>query len=138
MINTQPIDTLEVQLKFDSYSAEIRPKLLHLRQLILDTAANTEGVGQIEETLKWGQPAYLTHKPKSGTTIRIDHDPSADGKFGMYVHCQSKIVEEAQASYPTELTYEGSRAIVFHIDDPLPENAVRHFIKLALTYHCWK
>ena len=137
-MRTNTIDNLEVALVFDKYSAELRPKLLHLRHLILDTAAKTDGVGQIEETLKWGQPSYLTHKPKSGTTIRIDHDPAEDGKYGMYVHCQSKVVETAQIDYPTELTYEGTRAIIFHVDEPLPERAVRHFIKLALTYHRWK
>ncbi len=137
-MNTQPIDNLEVALVFDKYSAELRPKLLHLRDLILDTAANIDGVGTIEETLKWGQPSFLTHKPKSGTTIRIDHDSSEAGKYGMYVHCQSKVVETAQADYPTELTYEGTRAIVFNVDEPLPEPEVRHFIKLALTYHRWK
>ena len=131
-------DSLEVALVFDRYSAELRPKLLHLRDLILDTAANTDGVGQLKETLKWGQPSYLTHRPKSGTTIRIDHDPSVDGKYGMYVHCQSKVVEAAQMAYPTELTFEGTRAIVFHSDEPVPEHAVRHFITLALTYHRWK
>ncbi len=123
---------------FDRYSAEMRSKLLHLRHLILDTAAKTDGVGQIEETLKWGQPSYLTHKPKSGTTIRIDQDSAEEGKYGIYVHCQSKLIETMQRAYPTELTYEGTRAIVFHVADPLPEAAVRHFIELALTYHQWK
>ena len=137
-MNTNTIDNLEVALVFDKYSAELRPKLLNLRSLILDTAANTDGVGQLKETLKWGQPSYLTHKSKSGTTIRIDHDPAEDGKYGMYVHCQSKVVEAAQAAYPSELNYEGTRAIVFRGDEPLPESAVRHFIELALTYHQWK
>ena len=138
-MNTQTIDNLEVALVFDErYSAEMRQNLLHLRSLILDTAANIDGVGQIEETLKWGQPSFVTVRPKSGTTIRIDHDPGTPGKYGMYVHCQSKIVETAQAAYPTELTYEGSRAIVFHGNEPIPEDATRHFIHLALSYHQWK
>lgn len=123
---------------FDHYSADIRPKLLHLRDLIFDTVAKTDGVGQVEETLKWGKPSYLTRNPKSGTTIRIDHDSAEEGKYGIYVHCQSKLIETMQRAYPTELTYEGTRAIVFHIDDPIPEAAVRHFIELALTYHQWK
>ena len=139
-MNTQAhaIDNLQVALVFDNYSAEIRPHLLHLRDLVLDTAAKTDGVGQLEETLKWGQPSYLTNKSKSGTTIRIDHDPSEAGKYGMYVHCQSKVVETAEAAYPTELNYEGTRAIVFHAGESVPEAAVRHFIELALTYHHWK
>ena len=38
----------------------MRKKLLHLRQIILDTASETEGVNELEETLKWGEPSYLT------------------------------------------------------------------------------
>ncbi len=38
----------------------MRAKLLAVRKLILDTARKTEGVGAIEEALKWGQPSYLT------------------------------------------------------------------------------
>ena len=45
---------------------------MKLRQLIFDVAAKTKDVGQLEETLKWGEPAYLTSESKSGSLIRID------------------------------------------------------------------
>ena len=48
----------DVAATFDSYAPAIRAELLVLRQIILDTAAGTPGVGVLEETLKWGQPAY--------------------------------------------------------------------------------
>jgi hypothetical protein len=47
---------------------------MQLRMHILDAASETEGVGELEETLKWGQPSYLTKKPKSGRTIRIGRE----------------------------------------------------------------
>jgi hypothetical protein len=31
----------------------------------------TPGVGALHETLKWGQPAYLTPETRSGTTLRL-------------------------------------------------------------------
>jgi hypothetical protein len=31
---------------------------LALRELVLQVAATTEGVGELEESLKWGEPAY--------------------------------------------------------------------------------
>ena len=37
---------------------------MFLRQLIFETAAATEVVGELEETLKWGEPSYLTPKTK--------------------------------------------------------------------------
>ena len=65
------IENADVQQAFHEFPPEIRTKLLALRKLILDTAASIEGVGPIEETLKWGQPAYLTSQSKSGSTIRL-------------------------------------------------------------------
>ena len=37
----------------------------------MKTAASTDGGGPIEETLKWGDPAYVTSATKSGSTIRV-------------------------------------------------------------------
>jgi hypothetical protein len=59
-----------VDAVFSSYPKPIKTRLLALRRLILDTARNTKGVGALEETLKWGQPSYLTPETKSGSTIR--------------------------------------------------------------------
>ncbi len=49
--------TKNVELKLNSYPAHVRAKIVHLRQLILDTAAGMTEVGPIEETLKWGELA---------------------------------------------------------------------------------
>jgi hypothetical protein len=57
---------------FDAYPKPLKSRLLALRRLILDTARTTEGVGKIEEALKWGQVSYLTRETKSGSTVRID------------------------------------------------------------------
>lgn len=35
------------------------------------TAASFEEIGEIEETLKWVEPSYLTPKSKRGSTIRV-------------------------------------------------------------------
>ncbi len=61
-----------VEAAFGAYPAPVKAKLLALRRLIFDTAKRTKGVGALEETLKWGQPSYLTPETKSGSTIRID------------------------------------------------------------------
>ena len=57
---------------FNRYPKKMKQKLMRLRQLIFDVAAKTKDVGQLEETLKWGEPAYLTSQTKSGSLIRID------------------------------------------------------------------
>ena len=63
------IENWKVTEKFDSYPDHIRDRLLYLRRLILEAASELEDIGEIEETLKWGEPSYIT---KPGSTIRID------------------------------------------------------------------
>ena len=128
------IDNPAVVERFAGYPAATRAQLLALRALVLEAAATTPGVGRIEETLKWGQPSYLTPDSGSGTTVRIDAHPG--GGVAMFVHCQTVLVETFRRHYPG-LEYEGVRAIVMR-DGPLDEGALRHCIGLALTYHARK
>lgn len=108
---------------------------MRLRQLIFETAAEMDRVGPLEETLKWGQPSYLTSKSKSGTTIRIDQIGSEHGQYSLFVHCQTTLISTFRDFYPEELSYDGKRAIVFDVNEDPPENPLRHCIALALTYH---
>jgi len=125
----------EVEAVFNTYDKEVREKLLGLRQLIYATAAETTGVGNLEETLKWGQPSYLTCTPKSGSTIRIDAIKSTTEQYAMYFHCQTTLVETFREIYPHALAYEGNRAIVFNVNEKTPQKPLQHCIALALTYH---
>jgi hypothetical protein len=123
---------------FDGYPKPLRLKLLALRRLILDTAAATKGVGALQETLKWGQPSYLTAATKSGSTIRIDRVKASVNQYALYFHCQTDLVATFRELYPKELTTAGNRAIIFSADDAIPEAALRHCLGLALTYHLRK
>lgn len=111
---------------------------MSLRQLIFDTALATEGVGALEETLKWGQPSFLTTQSKSGSTIRIDQMKSNEMEYAIYFHCQTNLVAKFRELYPTELRYGGNRSIMFHVRDELSEEALRHCVALAMTYHLRK
>jgi hypothetical protein len=125
----------EVAAVFKTYPRDIREKLLAIRQLILDTAARARGVGELEETLKWGQPSYLPAKSKSGTTIRIDSVSRHPGHYGIYFHCQTTLVETFEKLYPREFKYVGNRSILLHVDDEVAMDELGHCISLALTYH---
>ncbi|MEM7738491.1 MAG: DUF1801 domain-containing protein [Deinococcota bacterium] len=126
----------DVKTVFDSYPQPQRTYLNHLRNLIFEVAAETEGVGKLEETLKWGQPSYLTTASKSGSTIRLGiHD---DDHYALYVHCQSKLLSRFRDIYGSLLTYDGKRALVLKGDlqqDAIQLAAIQHCIILALTYH---
>jgi hypothetical protein len=124
-----------VDAVFNAYPKPLKAKLLALRRLIFDTANATTGVGALEETLKWGQPSYLTTETKSGSTIRIDQVKSAANQYAVYFHCQTDLVETFRELYPTELSYGGNRSILLNAADQLPEPALRHCVALALTYH---
>lgn len=125
----------EVEKTFKSYPVTVRKKLIALRELIYKTAANTPGVGPLEEALKWGEPAYLTLKSKSGSTIRIAWKNSRPLEYAMYFNCQTNLIETFRTLFPDEFRYVGNRAIIFHQDDTVPLDSLAVCIDAALTYH---
>ncbi|HEY4972830.1 MAG TPA: DUF1801 domain-containing protein [Steroidobacteraceae bacterium] len=120
---------------FSAYPEPLKARLLVLRRLIFETAEATAGVGALQETLKWGQPSYLTNQTKSGSTIRIDQVKGAPSRYALFFHCQTDLVESFRERYPRELSYGGNRSILLDTGHELPETALRHCIALALTYH---
>lgn len=109
--------------------------MLALRQLIFEVAQNTEGVGALEETLKWGQPSYLTTQTGSGTTIRIDQLKKKPGYFAIFTHCQTPLVDDFRQTYGNSFAYDKNRAIIFHENDTPAHDKISEFIRSALTYH---
>jgi Domain of unknown function (DU1801) len=128
-------ENVAVARVFDAYPPAMRRKLMSLRKLIFETAAHTDGVGKIEETLKWGEPAYVTSQSKSGSTVRIDWKKSAPSQYAMYFHCQTNLVETFRTLFPNEFKFEGNRAIVFNETDVVPLDSLAYCIAAALTYH---
>ncbi|MEL6127348.1 MAG: DUF1801 domain-containing protein [Pseudomonadota bacterium] len=118
---------------FAAFPPGAQPGLLRLRHLILDTAALRPEVGRIEETLRWGQPSYLTPETKSGTTLRLGVPRT--GGFALYAHCQTSVIAEAQEMFPGTFMVEGTRALLFDDPEALPEEPLRIVIGRALTYH---
>jgi hypothetical protein len=131
---TTPFSNPEVKAKFDAYPKRARLKLLGLRELLFETAAATVGVGEIEETLKWGEPAYVT-KNKSGSTVRMDWKQKAPDRYALYFHCQTNLVETFRTLFPHDFSFEGNRALLFGIDEAISKDAVSMCLARALTYH---
>ena len=135
MTKRKNIQNPEVAAVFETYPKAVKTKLMFLRQLILDVASETDGVGALEETLKWGQPSFLTTESKSGSLIRIDQIKSQKGKYAMYFHCQTTLVDTFKEIYRDLFEFEGNRSIIFSEEGDVPEQELRHCISLALTYH---
>lgn len=128
----QKFKNTEVAEIFDAYPKHIRKRMLFLRQLVFDTASETDGVGEIEETTKWGEPSYTV---KGGSTVRMDWKHSSPTQYAMYFHCKTKLVDTFKELYTNKLKFNGNRAIIFDVNDEVPVEELKHCIALSLTYH---
>ena len=137
-ITMRPMQAPDVAATFRSYPPNIQAKLMELRALIYDVAAKTQGVGALEETLKWGEPAYLTTESKSGSTNRIAWRKARPTQYAMYFNCQTTLVDSFKTMFPSAFKFEGNRAIVFDAHDEVSVAALRRCIEMALTYHANK
>lgn len=124
----------QVAEKFQSYPDSVRPKLEALRSLILEIAAQSPEIGELKETLKWGEPAYLPSQTGSGTTVRIDWKADKPEHYAVYLNCNTSLIDSFRSLFP-ELCYEGNRAIILHREEELPHQALKTCIQMALRYH---
>lgn len=127
-LKTNPV----VATVFENYPESVREKLLNLRRLVIETAEEVETVIQLEETLKWGEPSYLT---KGGSTIRMDWKEKTPEQYAMYFQCTSNLVPTFKLAYADKFQFEGTRAIIFPMNAALPEEELKNCIRLGLTYH---
>ncbi len=120
------IEDANVAAVFAGFPAEVRAGLLGLRARIF-AVANGEQI-ELEEALRWGQPAYLAEK---GSAIRLGAPKT--GGFAIYTHCQTSLMPDFKAACP-ELNFENNRAVHFAVGEE-PPNAIDMLIKAALIYH---
>ena len=117
---------------FKNYPKAVKSKMLHLRDLVLSTASETDGVEKLEETLKWGEPSYVT---KSGSTLRMDWKEKNPEQYAVYFKCTSKLVPTFKTVYKDKFKFVKNRAIVFNLNEMIPEDELKQCIAMALTYH---
>lgn len=131
----RPFENAAVGQVFEAYPPNMRIKLLALRELIFETAGSIQGVGKLEETLKWGEPAYVTSQSKSGSTVRIDWKKSNPSQYAMYFNCKTTLIDTFRTVFPSEFKFEGNRAIVFSELEVVSTEALAFCIAAAFTYH---
>lgn len=117
---------------FTNYPDKVREKMQYLRELVIETAEETAGIDELEETLKWGEPSFLT---KNGSTLRMDWKEKSPDQYAMYFQCTSRLVETFRMVFDHIFQYEGNRAIVFQLNQKIPEFELMECIKASLTYH---
>lgn len=126
------VTNAKVDAVFDGYPKEVQKKMRFLRKLVLETAKEIGEIESIEETLKWGEPSYIT---KKGSTLRMDWKKKTPNQYQMYFKCTSRLVETFKVVFCDTFKYEGKRAIVFQLDDEIPINELKQCIKATLLYH---
>ncbi|MCF6441869.1 DUF1801 domain-containing protein [Pseudoalteromonas luteoviolacea] len=119
-----------VKVCWQQYPEHVRVWLELLRGLVFQVA-NELDLGDVEESLKWGEPSYNV---KVGSPVRIDWKPKTPNNYFLYFHCQTKLVDTFRVLYSEALEFNGNRAIVLSVAEPLPQTIIKHCLELALTY----
>ncbi|WP_370981136.1 DUF1801 domain-containing protein [Agaribacterium sp. ZY112] len=121
----------KVQAKFETYPTKAKTQLLKIRSTTLELAKK-EKLGEVVESLKWGEPSYQT---KHGSTLRIDWKEKSPNSISIYVNCKTKLIETYKELYPDTFHYIGQREIALPISGPLPLRELKVCISLCLRYH---
>lgn len=127
-LNTNP----KVDEIFANYPEYVRDKMEFIRSLVRETANEIEGIDKLEETIKWGEPSFVT---KHGSTLRMDWKEKIANQYALYFQCTSRLVETFSSVFGNRFQYEGKRAIIFQLDDQIPISELKECIKATLTYH---
>jgi hypothetical protein len=130
-----PLMPGDVATVFSAFPERVGARLLEVRDLIFETAAGIKGVGPLTETLKWGEPAYLTEATGSGSTIRLGWFRSSERECAVLFNCRTTLVDDFRSQFPDVFAYEKNRAILLAAREPLPESPLSACLKMALMYH---
>ncbi len=121
---------LKVKQKFETYPEDIYILLNSIRELIL-SVAEQDGIFELTESLKWGEPSYNT---KRGSTIRFDWKAKYPDQYCIYFNCKTSLIETFKQVYGDTFSYEGNRAITFKTNQNLPFKELAHCISMSLRY----
>ncbi|QUJ68655.1 DUF1801 domain-containing protein [Photobacterium sp. GJ3] len=119
-----------VSQRFDDYPQDVRLKLLEIRTLIFKIADDLQ-LGDINESLKWGEPSYHV---QSGSPIRMDWKLKSPDYFYLFFNCNTKLVDTFREIYGDVLTFQGNRAIVLNRGEAIPASVILHCLTLGMTY----
>jgi hypothetical protein len=131
---TAPKLPREVSRAFDALPAPIGKRLLQVRALIFATASADAEVGKLTETLKWGEPAYLTDESGSGSTIRLGRLKDSEHAAILF-NCKTTLIDTFRERFPDQFEYRQTRALLLDVSGKLPKQPLSVCLSLALTYH---
>lgn len=125
----------EVQATFDQYPPKPRHRLLQLRELIFDAARELDTIGELQESLRWGEPSYVPVRRRTGTPVRLGWKASSPDEISLLVHCQTSLISDFAGTLSGPLRTDGNRRIVLNVEGDLPAGPLTLFVQAAFTYH---
>ena len=87
----------------------------------LETAKEIEEITKLEETLKWGEPCYIT---KTGSTLRMDWKAKTPTQYALYFKCTSRLVETFKLHFKNTFTVRSPLKMM-----TLMDNSARLLVK---------
>ena len=123
-----------VKEKFDAYPPKAKTQLMKIRGLIFEVA-DEEQLGEIVETLKWGEPSYSS---KKGSPIRMDWKANSPDQISVYFNCKTVLIETFKELYQGTFQFVGNREIAIPISKAIPHPELKQCLSKALRYHTIK
>ena len=124
----------DILARIETRPAAAQAHFVALRGIVHDVAASAD-VGPLDESLKWGQPAWRPKRARTGTTLRVDWVPATADRLGVFVDCKTDLAAQMDHRFPGRFHNDGRRALGFDLDHPLDADAAWQLAHLALTYH---
>ena len=126
----------DLQEKFNRYPPAVQPLLLQLREMIFELCKQHQ-LGAVEESLKWGEPSFSV---KHGSPVRIDWKPKHPEYCCVFFNCKTRLIDTFRELFGTDThtLFQGNRAMLLPIEQPLPEAMLKQCLLMALTYHSIK
>ncbi|MDW2075894.1 DUF1801 domain-containing protein [Vibrio sp. 1863] len=103
-----------VKARFDEYPKHVRIRIEELRNIVLTIASELK-LGEVEESLKWGEPSYSV---KTGSPVRMDWKQKTPSRYYLFFNCQTKLVDTFRELYSDSLEFQGNRAIILSLSAP--------------------
>ena len=114
-----------------SYPPRAQQCFHKIRDLIYQVARENS-LGNIEETLKWGEPAYLI---KGGSTLRVDWKAKSPDNLYLFFNCNTVLVETFREVFFDVFEFDGKRAIKLNTNKAVPIEELTQCITVTLRYH---
>ena len=117
--------------KFQSWPAPVAQTALAIRTHLMQAAQDLD-IQNLEESLKWGEPAWRPRK--GGTTLRLSWKPGSD-EIGLFVDCKTDLNARMMSDYPDAFRYHPPRAMYHSVaDEDLPVAALTHLARITFRY----